>query len=108
MRIFVVDDERMIRVSLVDELRDAGYSVHEFSAANAALAQLAELEPEIIISDLSMPGMDGIEFLKRIKTFNPEIQVIIMTAYSTVDTAVEAMKLGAYDYIQSLSGAMKC
>lgn len=99
MRIFVVDDERIIRVSLVDELRDAGYSVHEFSAANAALAQLAVLEPEIIISDLSMPGIDGIEFLKKIKMINPEIQVIIMTAYSTVDTAVEAMKLGAYDYI---------
>lgn len=99
MRIFVVDDERIIRVTLVDELRDAGYSVFEFSSANAAIAQFAELEPEIIISDLSMPGMDGLEFLKRIKSINPEIQVIIITAYSTVNTAVEAMKLGAYDYI---------
>ena len=99
MRVFVVDDERIIRVTLVDELRDAGYTVYEFSSANAAMAQLSELEPEIVITDLSMPGMDGIEFLKRIKSFNSEIQVIIITAYSTVSTAVNAMKLGAYDYV---------
>ena len=99
MRVFVVDDERIIRVTLVDELRDAGYTVNEFSSANAALAQLSELEPDIVITDLSMPGMDGIEFLKRIKSFNSEIQVIIITAYSTVSTAVNAMKLGAYDYV---------
>ncbi len=99
MRIFVVDDERIIRVTLVDELRDAGYTVNEFSSANAALAQLAELEPDLVITDLSMPGMDGIEFLKRIKSFNSEIQVIVITAYSTVSTAVNAMKLGAYDYV---------
>jgi DNA-binding NtrC family response regulator len=99
MRVFVVDDERIIRVTLVDELRDAGYTVNEFSSANAAMAQLSELEPDIVITDLSMPGMDGIEFLKRIKSFNSEIQVIIITAYSTVSTAVNAMKLGAYDYV---------
>ena len=99
MRIFVVDDERIIRVSLVDELRDAGYQVHEYASANAAMIQLSELEPDLIITDLSMPGLDGIEFLKKIKAHNNEIQVIIMTAYSTVSNAVEAMKIGAYDYI---------
>jgi DNA-binding NtrC family response regulator len=99
MRIFVVDDERIIRVTLVDELREAGYTVYEFSTANAAMAQISDLEPELIITDLSMPGMDGIDFLKKIKNFNPDIQVIIMTAYSNVSTAVEAMKRGAYDYI---------
>ncbi len=99
MRIFVVDDERIIRVTLVDELREAGYTVYEFSTANAAMAQISNLEPELVITDLSMPGMDGIEFLKKIKNFNSDIQVIIMTAYSNVSTAVEAMKRGAYDYI---------
>jgi DNA-binding NtrC family response regulator len=99
MRIFVVDDERIIRVTLADELKDAGYQVNEFANANAAMAQIKDLEPDMIISDLSMPGMDGIEFLKKVKQLNQEIEVIIMTAFSTVNNAVEAMKLGAYDYI---------
>ena len=99
MRIFVVDDERIIRVTLADDLKDAGYQVNEFATANAAMSQITELGPELIITDLSMPGMDGLEFLKKIKSINNEIQVIIMTAFSTVSTAVEAMKQGAYDYI---------
>lgn len=99
MRVFVVDDERIIRVTLVDELRDSGYNVSEFASANAALAQLNELEPDIIVTDLSMPGMDGLEFLKKVKSLNSDIQVILMTAYSTVNTAIEAMKSGAFDYI---------
>ena len=98
MRIFVVDDERIIRVSLADELRDTGHQVLEFAHAQAALLQLREAEPDLIITDLSMPGMDGIEFMKKAKEYNPDIQVMMMTAFSTVDNAVEAMKLGAYDY----------
>lgn len=98
MKIFVVDDERIIRVSLADELRDAGYQVQEFASASAALAQIRDLEPDLIITDLSMPGMDGIELLHRVKIFNQDIQVMMMTAYSTVDNAVQAMKMGAYDY----------
>lgn len=98
MKIFVVDDERIIRVTLADELRDAGHQVQEFANGAAAMAQIRDLEPDLIITDLSMPGMDGIEFLNKIKTYNQEIQVMMMTAYSTVDNAVKAMKLGAYDY----------
>jgi DNA-binding NtrC family response regulator len=98
MKVFVVDDERIIRVTLADELRDAGYQVQEFSSAMAAMAQIRDLEPELIITDLSMPGMDGIDFLEKVKAFNPDIQVMMMTAYSTVNNAVRAMKMGAYDY----------
>ncbi len=99
MKVFVVDDERIIRISLADELRDAGYEVFEFANANAALVQLNEIKPEIVVTDLKMPDIDGIEFLQKIKNFNNNIYVILMTAYSTVPTAVEAMKLGAYDYV---------
>ena len=100
MNIFVVDDERIIRVALADDLRDEGYNVLEFSSAGAALAHLNEVEPDIVITDLKMPGLSGIEFLKKLKEHNTGIYVILMTAFSTVNTAVEAMKLGAYDYIR--------
>jgi DNA-binding NtrC family response regulator len=98
MKIFVVDDERIIRVTLADELRDAGHQVQEFSNASGAMAQIRDLEPDLIITDLSMPGMDGIQFMEKIKSYNQDIQVMMMTAYSTVDNAVKAMKIGAYDY----------
>jgi len=100
MKIFVVDDERIIRISLADELRDEGFEVKEFSNAMAALMQIKEGLPDIIITDLKMPDMDGIEFLKKIKERYPPIYVVLMTAYSTVETAVNAMKIGAYDYIE--------
>ena len=100
MRIFVVDDERIIRVALADELKDAGHEVYEFSNAGVALMQMKDHLPDVVISDLKMPNIDGIEFLKRIKDFNKDICVVLMTAYSNVSTAIEAMKLGAYDYIE--------
>ena len=100
MRIFVVDDERIIRVSLADELRDAGFEVSEFAHAGPALMQMKDSMPDIVITDLKMPDINGIEFLKKIKKINKNVYVVLMTAYSTVSTAVEAMKLGAYDYIE--------
>lgn len=101
MKIFVVDDERIIRVTTADELRDAGHQVQEFSSAQAALTYLREQDPlvDVIITDLKMPDMDGLELTRRVKALNKDIHVLLMTAYATVDTAVEAMKLGAYDYI---------
>jgi len=100
MKIFVVDDERIIRVSLADDLRDEGYEVFEFANAASALGTLDKTCPDIIITDLKMPGMSGIDFLKKIKESNSSICVVLMTAYSTVKTAVDAMKQGAYDYIE--------
>ena len=100
MRIYVVDDERIIRVSLADELRDAGFEVLEFAHASPALMQMSEMMPDIVITDLKMPDINGIDFLKKIKKINQNIYVVLMTAYSTVSTAVQAMKLGAYDYIE--------
>ena len=100
MRIYVVDDERIIRVSLADELKDAGFEVSEFAHAGPALMQMKDSMPDIVITDLKMPDINGIEFLKRIKKINKNVYVVLMTAYSTVSTAVEAMKLGAYDYIE--------
>ena len=99
MKVFVVDDERIIRVSLTDDLRDAGYQVKEFSSAQAALLEMRDYVPDVVISDLKMPRMDGLELLKRTKSMLPDTCFILMTAYSTISTAVEAMRHGAYDYI---------
>jgi len=99
MKIFLVDDERILRVSLGIELRDAGHQVFEFSEAMAALRNLCEEKPDLIITDIRMPEMDGIELLARIKEYDPDITVAIMTAHSSLDTAIQALKLGAYDYL---------
>jgi DNA-binding NtrC family response regulator len=100
-KIFVVDDERIVRVTTADDLRDAGYEVREFASGQAAVQYLSETDEEVdaIITDLRMPNMDGLEFLSRVKQLRPNTFVLLMTAFATVDTAVEAMKLGAYDYI---------
>jgi DNA-binding NtrC family response regulator len=101
LKIYVIDDERIIRISTADDLRDAGYNVFEFASAKAALLHLKENDGDvdIIITDLKMPEMDGLELVRKVKEVKPEIYVLLMTAHAAVDTAVEAMKLGAWDYI---------
>ena len=99
LKIAVVDDERIIRITIADELRDKNYIVKEYANAQSVLIDYKDYLPDILITDIRMPGMDGIELLKRIKNLNPNIFVIVMSAFGTVDIAVEAMKLGAYDYL---------
>ncbi len=99
-KIWIVDDERIVRVSLADDLRDAGYDVMEFSGALPVLTEIADGKcPDIIITDIKMPGIDGIELLNRIKEIKAEITVVVMTAYGSIENAVMAMKIGAYDFI---------
>ncbi len=100
VKILVVDDEAIVRESLQDWLADAGYQV--FAAENGPKA-LEIIEKErlgIVITDLVMPGMDGIEMMKRAKEIQPDIEVIIITAYASIPTAIAAMREGAYDYIE--------
>ena len=98
-KIMVVDDERILRITIADDLRDAGYKVLECASAMAALVSLKEFEPDIVITDIKMPEMTGVELLEKIKKLNPEIAVIIMTAHASIETAVKTMKMGAYDYL---------
>lgn len=99
LKIFIVDDEEIIRVSTADDLRDAGYSVEVFDDPGALLAASANKIVDVVITDIKMPQMDGLELLRQIKLRNPDTAVIVMTAYGSVVSAVEAMKLGAYDYV---------
>ena len=97
--ILVVDDERGMCELLKDTLVKEGYDVRVSDNPLKAIEIVKDVNIDIAMLDLVMPEMDGIDVLKEIKEIQPDIVVIIMTAYGTIDTAVEAMKLGAYDYI---------
>jgi DNA-binding NtrC family response regulator len=99
-KILVVDDEAIVRESLKDWLSDVGYLVLTAEDAHQALELIEKETPSIAIIDLVMPGMNGIELLKKAKEIWPDIEVIIITAYASVPTAIEAMKQGAYDYVE--------
>ena len=99
VRILVVDDEEIIRDVLHDTFSNTGYKVKSAKDGQEAISQIENEPFEIVIADLKMPGMNGMELLQRILKINPDICVLIITAYSTVESAVSAMKLGAYDYI---------
>ena len=97
--ILIVDDEESVRDSLYNWFIEDGYRVDCAEDARKALSILESDGFDIILADIKMPGMDGLEMLKRIKSFRKESIVIVMTAFATVDTAVQALKDGAFDYI---------
>ncbi|MGD8666147.1 MAG: sigma-54 dependent transcriptional regulator [Desulfobacterales bacterium] len=96
--IYVIDDEQTIRDGITMTL-EADYRVKSFSEAEPAIDSLEEDSPDLILLDVGLPGMDGIEALRQIKSSHPDILVIMITAYEAVDTVISAMKLGAYDYV---------
>lgn len=98
-RILVVDDERSFLLLLTRILEDEGYSVSGFTDPEDALKKIDSYSPNLIITDLKMPGMDGIKLMEEVKKINADIDFILITAFATVDTAVSAMKKGAFDYI---------
>jgi len=100
VRILVVDDEAIIRDSLSEWLNDVGHEVFVAENGPQALEIIREERPSVMITDLVMPGMDGIELLKVAKQMSPAIEVILITAYGSVPTAIAAMREGAYDYIE--------
>jgi two-component system response regulator FlrC len=99
--ILVVDDERNIRNFLVFALSEEGHTTEEAGDTLSALKLLRERSFDLLITDMRMPGaLNGIDLLRSVKSDQPDVEVILLTAHGTVDTAVEAMKLGAFDYLQ--------
>jgi len=100
MRILVVDDEKIKRVTLADDLAGQGHDVVTAADGAEALRVLEEERFDMVVTDLKMPGIDGLELLKRLKQAAPtDVEVVMMTAYGSIPVAVEAMKLGACDFV---------
>ena len=97
--VLIVDDDEVMRETLSDVLRKRGYEVALASSGGGALSAIKKNIIDLVLLDMKLPDIDGIEVLKKIKEFDTEILVIMMTAYSDVQTAVSAMKSGAYHYI---------
>lgn len=97
--LMIVDDEPIVRRSLSDWLKEEGFDIFTAEDGYKAIELIEKEKVDCVILDLKMPGMDGIQVLKEIKRRRPETKVIMITAYGTIQNAVEAMKIGAYDYI---------
>ncbi|MBQ2452185.1 MAG: response regulator, partial [Bacteroidales bacterium] len=98
-KILIVDDERPIRNSLKGMLEDEGYSVDAAPDGMTALKMVAEQYYQVVLCDIKMPGMDGIEVLTALREKSPDTAVVIMTGHGDIDTAVECIKKGAYDFL---------
>lgn len=112
-RILVVDDEKLIRWSVSERLQRGGYTVFSAETGEQALEILAQTPPDVMILDVKLPGIDGVETLRRALAAQPDVTVLMMSAHSTIDVAVEAMKHGAMDFLvkpfpfQSLDAAVE-
>ncbi|MCH7760925.1 response regulator, partial [candidate division TA06 bacterium] len=102
-KVLIVDDDRGIREGLLASLQD-NYEVELVEDGEKALKTLGETEVDLLLLDVRLPGMDGLEVLKRVREEKPQQSVVMMTGYATVEAAVEAMKLGAYDYLKKPLG----
>jgi DNA-binding NtrC family response regulator len=98
-KILVVDDEHLIRWSLEQNLKKQGYEVVTAGTGEDALQMAREQQPDLVLLDIQLPGISGIEVLEKIKDFDEDIIVIMLTAHGGLETAVNAMRLGAYDYV---------
>jgi len=98
-RVLVVDDEEIVRESLGGWLQEDGFQVSSAPEGRTAVEMMKRDRWNVMLVDLKMPGMDGLQVLEEARKLQPEAAIIMMTAYATVDTAVTAMKLGAFDYL---------
>src|SRR5919198_5777689 len=98
-RILIVDDDPRVRSVLIEALESEAFDVDSAGDAGTALQQVKAEMPEVVILDLRLPGLDGMEALRKLKEIAPQLPVVILTGFGDVSSAVEAMRLGAYDFL---------
>ena len=98
-RILLIDDEEIVRDSCTEILRDEPYEVATAADGAAGLERMRDFRPDLVVVDLKMPGLSGLEVLERIREADPTLVPIVITGYATVSSAVDAMKRGAYDFL---------
>src|SRR5215210_4218084 len=98
--VLIVDDERTLARAIRTFMTEAGYQAEVAEDAEKALELVESLRPDVVFADVRLPGMSGIDLLRRIREFDAAIPVIIMSAHGTIEGAVEAVKLGAFDYLK--------
>ena len=98
-RVVVIDDDDVMLLSCRRILQKAGYAVETFDRGATGIARLAEWKPQILLVDLKMPELDGFQVIQRVREFDQEVVIVVITGYATVATAVDAMKAGAYDFL---------
>ncbi len=103
-KVLVVDDEEIVRQSYQRSLADISFCVRTAPGGSEALSLMEEEQSDVILVDIRMPGMDGMELLRRIKERWPESEVVVITGYPTIETAKEAVRLGAHNYLSKPVG----
>jgi two-component system response regulator FixJ len=98
--VYVIDDDAAMRDSLAFLMESAGFSIASFESAEAFVAILPAIEEGCVVTDVRMPGMDGFELLRRVRQEKPQLPVIVMTGHGDIPLAVQAMKLGAADFVE--------
>jgi two-component system sensor histidine kinase/response regulator len=97
--VFVIDDDAIIRLSCEQILRKSGYKVHTFASGYEGIESLKQLHPPLLVVDIKMPELNGFEVIKIVRKIDPDVVIVVITGYATIETAVDAMKVGAYDFL---------
>ena len=98
-RVFVIDDDDIMLLSCRRILEKAGYRVETFSSGLDGIRRIEEVRPELLLVDLKMPELDGLQVIERVRSVDPDVVIAVITGYATISTAVDAMKAGAYDFL---------
>jgi DNA-binding response OmpR family regulator len=99
LKVLLIDDEPQFVEVLAERLEARGFSVQTALTGDEGLAKLQEQEADVVILDVQMPGMDGVETLREIKRIKPLVEVIMLTGHATIESGIQGLKLGAYDYL---------
>jgi len=97
--VFVIDDDEIIRLSCEQILKKAGYKVEIFASGIVGIERLKQVRPPLLVVDIKMPELDGFEVIKIVRKIDPDVVIVVITGYATIETAVDAMKMGAYDFL---------